>query len=137
MQRLETPTCFTSPVLKEVLFEAPSISVCAQSCLPLCNPMDCSPPCFPVHGISQARILDWVAISYSRGSRKFPTLPNPGIESTSLASPAFVRWVLYQLARTSLEKKMATQSSILAWEIPLTEESGGLQSMGLQRVGHD
>ena len=36
-----------------------------------------------------------------------------------------------------LEKEMATHSSILAWEIPWTEESGGLQSMGLQRVGHD
>ena len=35
-----------------------------------------------------------------------------------------------------LEKEMATHSSILAWEIPWTEESGGLQSMGLQRVGH-
>ena len=32
---------------------------------------------------------------------------------------------------------MATQSSILAWRIPWTEESGGLQSMGLQRVGHN
>ena len=36
-----------------------------------------------------------------------------------------------------LEKGMATHSSILAWRIPWTEESGGLQSMGLQRVGHD
>ena len=36
-----------------------------------------------------------------------------------------------------LEKEMATHSSILAWEIPQTEEPGGLQSMGLQRVGHD
>ena len=36
-----------------------------------------------------------------------------------------------------LEKEMATHSSILAWEIPWTEEPGGLQSMGLQRVGHD
>ena len=35
------------------------------------------------------------------------------------------------------EKGMATYSSILAWEIPGTEEPGGLQSMGLQRVGHD
>ena len=32
---------------------------------------------------------------------------------------------------------MVTHSSILAWEIPWTEEPGGLQSMGLQRVGHD
>jgi len=37
----------------------------AQSCLSLCDPMDCSPPGFSVHGILQARILDWVAISFS------------------------------------------------------------------------
>ena len=37
----------------------------------------------------------------------------------------------------SLEKGMSTHSSILAWRIPWTEESGRLQSMGSQRVGHD
>ena len=36
-----------------------------------------------------------------------------------------------------LEKEMATHSSILAWRIPWTEEPGGQQSMGLQRVRHD
>ena len=36
-----------------------------------------------------------------------------------------------------LEKEMATHSSILAWEIPWTEEPGGLQSMGSQRVRHN
>ena len=36
-----------------------------------------------------------------------------------------------------LEKEMATHSSILAWEIPWTEESGRLQSMGSQRIEHD
>ena len=36
-----------------------------------------------------------------------------------------------------LKKGMATHSSILAWKIPCTEESGQLQSMGSQRVGHD
>ena len=36
-----------------------------------------------------------------------------------------------------LEKGMTTHASILAWEIPWTEEPGGLQSMGSQRVGHD
>ena len=36
-----------------------------------------------------------------------------------------------------LEKEIATHSSIPAWEIPWTGESGGLQSMGLQRVRHD
>ena len=39
--------------------------------------------------------------------------------------------------KAPLEKGMATDSSILAWRIPWTEEPGGLQSMGLQRVGHD
>ena len=44
-------------------------------------------------------------------------------------------WFLGQ--EDPLEKGMASHSSILAWEIPWTEESGGLQSMGLQKVGHD
>ena len=40
----------------------------AQSCLTLCNRMDCSLPRFFFHGIFQARVLEWVAISFSRGS---------------------------------------------------------------------
>ena len=40
----------------------------AQSCPALCNPMDCSPPGSSVHGILQTRILEWVAISFPRGS---------------------------------------------------------------------
>ena len=40
----------------------------AQSCLTLCDPMDSSPPGSSVHGIVQARILEWVAFSLSRGS---------------------------------------------------------------------
>ena len=40
----------------------------AQSCLPLCDPLDCSMPDSPVHGIFKARILEWVAISSSTGS---------------------------------------------------------------------
>ena len=39
----------------------------AQLCLTLGNPMDCSPPGSSVHGILQARILEWVVISFSRG----------------------------------------------------------------------
>ena len=42
--------------------------VCAQSCLTLCNPMDYSPPGSSVHGTLHARILEWVAISFSKGS---------------------------------------------------------------------
>ena len=48
--------------------ESESESEVAQSCPTLCVPMDCSPPGSSVHGIFQARILEWVAISSSRGS---------------------------------------------------------------------
>ena len=41
-----------------------------QLCLTLCNPMDCGPPGSSVHGILQARILEWVAIPFSRGSSR-------------------------------------------------------------------
>ena len=56
----------------------------AQPCPTLCDPMDCSPPGSAVHGILQARILEWVA---------FPSLgdlPNPGIEPVSPVSTALV-----------------------------------------------
>ena len=54
----------------------------AQSCPTLCDHMDCSPPGSSVHGILQARILEWVAIS-SPGD-----LPDPGIEPRSPALQA-------------------------------------------------
>ena len=53
-----------------------------QSCLTVCNPMDCSPPGSSVHGILQARILEWVAIP------PLGDLPNSGMEPKSLTSPA-------------------------------------------------
>ena len=46
-------------------------------------------------------------------------------------------WVQSLSREDPLEKQMTTHSSILAWRIPWTEEPGGLQSTGSQRVGHD
>ena len=46
-------------------------------------------------------------------------------------------WVQFLGRENPLEEGMATHSSILAWRIPWTEEPGGLQSMGSQRVGHN
>ena len=54
-------------------------SLVAKSCLTLCDLMDCSLPCSSVHGILQARILECVAIPFSRGSS------DPGIEPMSPA----------------------------------------------------
>ena len=53
-------------------------------------------------------------------------------------SPAVQETCLLSLGQEDpLEKGMATHSSILAWRMPWTEEPGGLQSMGSQRVAHD
>ena len=46
----------------------------AQSCPTLCDPVDCSPPGFSVHGILQARILEWVATSFSKEACELPLL---------------------------------------------------------------
>src|SRR5574337_21007 len=51
-----------------------SESEVAQSCLTLCDLMDCSLPGSSIHGIFQARVLEWVAISFSRG----PSRPRDG-----------------------------------------------------------
>ena len=61
-------------------------SLVAKSYATLCDPMDCSLPASSVHGISQARILKWVAISFSRGI--YPTqglnLGSPALQANSL-----------------------------------------------------
>ena len=59
------------------------VCLVAQSCPTLCDPTDCGPAGSSVHGISQARILEWVTIFSSRGIS-----PEPRIEPTSPASPA-------------------------------------------------
>ena len=60
-----------------------------QSCLTLCNPMDCTQPGYSVHGIPQTRILEWVATPFSRGSSP----PRDGT-CTSFVS-CIDRWIFY------------------------------------------
>ena len=70
-----------------------------------------------------------VRLLYSWTSLVFQIVKNP---------PAMREiWVQSLGWEDPLEEGMATHSSILAWRIPWTEEPGGLQSMGLQRVRHD
>ena len=57
----------------------------SQSCLTFCNPMDCSPLGSSVHGILQARILEWVAIPFSRG----PSWPRDGTWVSCIAGGFF------------------------------------------------
>ena len=60
-----------------------------QSCPTLCDPIDCSVPGFSVHGILQVRILEWVAMPFSRGSSTGvgSHALHPGIEPVSPALP--------------------------------------------------
>ena len=78
--------------------------VCTQSCPPLCNPMDCSLPASCVPGILQTRMLEWVAIPFSRD------LPNPGIKPGSLA---------LQADSSLSEALVSTSPSNTGW-LPLT-----------------
>ena len=59
-----------------------------QSCLTLCNSLDCSPPGSSVHGILQAGILEWVAISFSRGSSQ----PRDRTRVSCIAGRFFTNW---------------------------------------------
>ena len=56
------------PEIRETWMEVNSESEVAQTCLTLCDPIDSSPPGSSVHGIFQARVLEWVAVSSFRGS---------------------------------------------------------------------
>ena len=116
------------------------------SCVWLCDPTD-----YTVHGILQARILEWVAFPFSRGFSQ----PRDRMQVSCIAGGFFTSWATREVQTVKnlptvpepraqslgwedpLEKGMATHSSILAWRIPWTEEPGGLQSMGSQRVGND
>ena len=76
----------TPTPLQTVLWESESVT---QSCLTLCNPMDCSPPGSTVLGILQARILEWLAISLSRGS----SWPRAWTWVSCIAGRFFTIWV--------------------------------------------
>ena len=73
-----------------------------QSCPALCNPTDCSPPGYSLHGILQARILERVAIPFSRGSSQSRVKPEslrgsfrPRDQTRISKVSCLSRWVLY------------------------------------------
>ena len=63
-------SCFGRRVLYQLSYQGKEESEVAQLCPTLCNPMDCSLPGSSVHGIFQARVLEWGAISFSRRSSR-------------------------------------------------------------------
>ena len=134
----------------------------AQSCLTLWDPLHCSLPGSFVHGLFQTIVLEWIAISFSRGSSQPRTrtrvsrivdrcftiwatiifitstivCPRYSWEGTQL-HPSTENWTKDLLSIVPSEKAMAPHSTAFAWKIPWTREPGGLQTMGSHRVGHD
>ena len=86
-------------------------SMCPPSCPTLCNPMAHSPPGSSIHGILQARILEWVVISSSRGS----SWPRDGTTSPALAD-SFTIWVTKEAqlkSRDSLNHNFSSDLKVL------------------------
>ena len=71
-----------------------SLRAAPQGCLTLCEPRDCSPPGSSVHGISQPRTLEWVAISSSRGASR----PRDWTCISCTAGRLFISWGIRQAA---------------------------------------
>ena len=88
----------------------------AQSCLPFCDCVDCSPPGSSIHGVSQARVLEWVAISFSRGSCP------PRDQTASLTSPALAGRFFTDELSGKLESSVAVGSvcEVLSTELALS-----------------
>ena len=90
----------------------------AQLCLTLCDPMDCSPPDSSVHGISQARILEWAAISSSRGSshaRDWNCISH-------ISCVLHCRWILYPLSCWGSPATCMDLENIILIEVHQTEK---------------
>ena len=95
-----------------------------QSCPTLCDPMDCSPPVSSAHGIFQARMLEWVAISFSRGSSR----PRDQIQVSCTAG---------RFLPTELQGKLliycigASQMALVVKNLPAN--AGGVRDVGWDR----
>ena len=77
--------------------KAESESEVAQSCLTLCNPMDCSLPGCSIHGIFQAIVLEWIAISFSRGSSQ----PRHWTRVSCITGRCFIPWATREVLKES------------------------------------
>ena len=97
-----------------------------QSCLTLCDPMDCSPPGFSVHGIFQARVLDWVAVSFSRGT-SWPRDRTVSLASLALAVMFFTSWGTGEAPSSGVDR---TKSNVLVLFLShCTWTPGGILSL--------
>ena len=83
-------------------------------------------------GLKSATVTNWSGLSKKKNTRA-----NLVAQSVKTLPAVQETWVRSLAQEDPLEKEMATHSSILVWKIPWTEEPGGLQSTGSQRVRHN
>ena len=83
------PPCSGLPAPCSLLYPVLCCAKSLQFCLTLCDPIDCNPPGTSVHGILQARILEWVVMPLSRGSSQ------PGDRTRVSYIACIGRWILY------------------------------------------
>ena len=95
-----------------------------QSCLTLCSPVDCRPPGSSVHGISQARILEWVAISFSRQSFR----PRDQTRVSLIAGRCFNLWATREAQ--SKDKLEHSRAVLEIWNHYLQDGYIALQAYG-------
>ena len=104
----------------------------AQSCPILCDPVDSSPPDSSVHGILQARILEWVAISFSRGSSR----PRDQTHVSRVAGRFFTIWWILTITVSNLllSGPEALEAKQFQW---LILEVGGVRLVASNAAVHN
>ena len=108
-----------------VLSEFVNVRAClvTQSCPTLCDPIDCSPAGSSVHGILQARIWEWVAIPFSRGSSRLgnePRSPTLQVDSLSSEPPGTCGYLILNVETTS----QSTPTSLFPENLHFKQEFG-------------
>ena len=110
----------SSSLSKNTCVHVPGIITCVLSRVwPLCCPMDCSPPGFSVHGILQARMLEWVAISYSRGSSQ----PRNRTWVSCTAGRFFIDWAIREAKWDWAKSWLCLLLAVWPWASYLTSLS--------------
>ena len=118
---LPPPGDLSDPVIKPMSSVSPALQVdsspaepsgkphiITQSCLTLCDPMDCSPPGSYVPGILQARILEWVDIPFSRGSSQ----RRDQTQVSCIAGRCFMVWATRKALKNQLYSSLKKKKSI-------------------------
>ena len=99
-------------IFSSIFMANPWESEVAQSCPTLCDPMDCSLPGYSVHGIFQAIVLEWIAISFSKGSSQ----PRDWTRVSRIVDRCLTVWATREvLGKCSIYFLLTATENIMQW----------------------